>query len=60
MKLQIEFVESGHGRALMLCDESGAPLPDQRSVTVRQDPNAVATVTVEFLIGGDVSMAAAD
>ena len=60
MKLQIRFVELRGGRTLMLCDESGTPLPDQSSVTIWQEPNDVARVTVEFIIGGDVRLDVAD
>ncbi len=60
MKLQIKFVDYNGGRVLMLCDESGDPLPDQLSVTVRQEPQDVARVTVEFVIGGDVRLGDAD
>ncbi len=60
MKLQIMFVELNNGRSLMLCDESGTPLPSQSSVTVRQDPHDVARVTVEFIIGRDVCLFGSD
>ena len=60
MKLQIMFVELNSGRALMLCDESGTPLPSQSSIAVHQEPNDVARVTVEFIIGDDVRLGAPD
>ncbi len=60
MKLQIKFVELNGSRTLMLCDESGAPFQDQLSVIVRQGSQDVACVTVEFILGGDVCLVAAD
>ncbi len=58
MKLQVNFIDSCNGRVLMLCDESGEPLPGQRSVAIRQELDAVTVVTVEFRIGRNVKMGA--
>lgn len=52
-KYCIRFREpiSGTGKVPMLCDESGEPLPNQRSVVISAMPDDVVTATVEFVLG---------
>jgi hypothetical protein len=46
----------GVGKVPMLCDESGEPLPNQRSVTIKAVADDVLTATVEFTLGESLPM----
>jgi len=40
-------------RAVMLCDETGEPLPNQVAVSLEQTVGEPSTITVTFRIDGD-------
>jgi len=56
MKLSIRRIEISGEAKLALFDSSGAMLPDQRDVTLYQPFGEPTTVTVTFLLGGDVTL----
>lgn len=57
-KLSVRLVRPnfGDGLVLSLCDADGKSLPGQRKVVVESQMNDVVTVTVEFVVGRDVTI----
>lgn len=49
MKLRLKAT-GPRGTRVALCDESGEPLPGQRSLKVESEAPGTAVVTVEFVI----------
>ena len=61
MKLQLKVVQSntpGGRTAFLLCDESGAPLPNQKRVNYEDDADYNREVTVTFTVGGNIELVA--
>lgn len=53
----IEDAATVSGKAIMLCDEAGEPLPQQISARVFYTAGAEATISVTFFIDGkDVAL----
>jgi hypothetical protein len=57
MKLRVGLCDMGRRQPqLVVMDESGAPLPGQRSVTLYDNHLEVPVITVELVVdGGDVA-----
>jgi hypothetical protein len=54
MKLQVKVMPSaGNGPVLMVCDDSGSPLPNQERVELYNSVNDVPKVSVTFIIDDD-------
>lgn len=53
MKLQVRPVDTPRGPKVVLCDESGAMLPNQRDVVLTCGIDRADTVTVTFVIDDD-------
>ncbi|KFC62776.1 hypothetical protein FF80_03343 [Devosia sp. LC5] len=49
MKLKLQVV----GHHLMLCDESGEPLPNQTRIDISDRIDDLPRLTVEFIIDGE-------
>lgn len=53
MKLVVKISDTPGGRALLLHDEQGEPLPCQAGIVLRHDVEDIARLTVTFIIDGD-------
>ena len=56
MKLSVRMVKVMGENKLALFDETGKILPGQRDVVLNQPLKGVTTVTVTFVVGGEITL----
>lgn len=60
MRLQIKQTDTPSGYLVALCDEDGAPLPGQLSLSIDSRPGEPVKATVVFAVGEDVVLVAGE
>lgn len=57
MNLKLMIKDTPNGKKLLLCDDSGEPLPAQFALSINNEIDSILSVTVSFYVGGEVTFA---